>query len=114
MTIHLDSEVVIIGAGLSGLQAARILKDSGVRAVVLEARSRVGGKTLSVRDEDGVGVSDLGAEWLNDTTQPRVYQLASELELEFSEVRVRGESILQLLDGRLIRHPYGQQAPVSS
>ena len=111
----LDSatDVVIVGAGLSGLQAARSFKDAGLTTVVLEARSRIGGKTWSIADKDGAGVADLGAEWLNDTTQPQVYQLALKLGLEFAEVKVQGEAVLQGLDRALIRHPYGEQAPVS-
>lgn len=107
------AEVIIVGAGLSGLQAARSLTDAGITTVVLEARSRVGGTTWSVPNKDAVGVADVGAEWLNDTTQPRVYQLAVSLGLEFTEVKVHGESILQGLDKALIRHAYGEQAPVS-
>ena len=42
------TEAVSIGAGLSGLQAARSLHDAGVTTVVLEARSRIGGKTWSI------------------------------------------------------------------
>jgi hypothetical protein len=63
--------------------------------------------------KDGVGIADLGAEWLNDTTQPQVYQLARKLGLDFSEVKVQGEAALQDLNKALIRHPYGEQAPVS-
>ena len=110
---ELSTNVIIIGAGLSGLRAARSLNDAGIPTVVLEARSRVGGKTWSIADEDGVGVVDLGAEWLNDATQPQTYQLALELGLEFSEVKVQGEAILQDLNKALIKHPYGEQAPVS-
>jgi len=108
-----DTDVVIIGAGLSGLQAACSLKGAGVTTVLLEARSRVGGKTWSISHKDGVGIADLGAEWLNDTTHPQVYQLARKLGLDFSEVKVQGEAALQDLNKALIRHPYGEQAPVS-
>ena len=107
------TDVVIVGAGLSGLRAACSIKDAGLTTVVLEARSRIGGKTWSIADKDGAGVTDLGAEWLNDSTQPQVYQIALKLGLQFAEVKVQGEAVLQGLDGALIRHPYGEQAPVS-
>ncbi|RMZ78225.1 hypothetical protein DV738_g4028, partial [Chaetothyriales sp. CBS 135597] len=108
------TDVIIIGAGLSGLQAARSLQDAGLTTLLLEARSRVGGKTWSTAatDDDGLGVVDLGAEWLNDTTQPHVYQLAQALGLECREVKVQGEAVLQYLDNASIRHPYGEQAPL--
>ncbi|KAI0152968.1 amine oxidase [Xylariaceae sp. FL1272] len=105
-----EADVVVIGAGLSGLQAAYSLTEAGISTVVLEARSRVGGKTWSVPNENATGIADLGAEWLNDTTQPLVYQLATRLGLEFNEVKVQGESILQGFDNNLIRHEYGEQA----
>lgn len=110
---HSSTDVVIIGAGLSGLQAARSLSDVGITAVVLEARSRVGGKAWSIADKEAEGFIDLGAEWLNDVTQPHVFQLAYKLGLKFAEVEVQGEAILQDLDGTSIRHLYGEQAPVS-
>lgn len=106
-------DVVIVGAGLSGLQAAHSLTDAGASVLLLEARSRVGGKTWSVAHEDGEGVADLGAEWLNDSTQPHVYQLALKLGLECIEVKVQGDAMLHGLDNTLTRHPYGEQAPVS-
>ncbi|PIG79771.1 hypothetical protein AARAC_003313 [Aspergillus arachidicola] len=111
------TEVVIIGAGLSGLQAARSLQEAGVTTVVLEARSRVGGKTWSIpAGPNGNSVADLGAEWLNDATQPHVYQLARSLGLEFTEVQVKGDAVLHLkrseVDETVIRHPYGEQPPL--
>ncbi|KAI1157772.1 amine oxidase [Nemania serpens] len=105
-------DVIVVGAGLSGLQAASSLTEAGLSTVVLEARSRVGGKTWSVSNENAAGIADLGAEWLNDTTQPLVYQLAKRLGCDFNEVKVQGESILQGLDRELIRHEYGEQAPL--
>ncbi|KAL4738193.1 amine oxidase [Aspergillus similis] len=114
-----ETSVVVIGAGLSGLQAARSLQDRGIATVVLEARSRIGGKTWSIpAGPSGLGVADLGAEWLNDTTQPHVYQLAQALGLDLAEVQVEGDAVLQLSNGDeedhavVIRHPYGEQAPL--
>ena len=57
-------DVLIIGAGLSGLASAYQLRQLGVTAQVIEARSRVGGRTLSVRDEMNGTVADLGAAWI--------------------------------------------------
>lgn len=70
--------VVVVGAGLSGLACARRLADEGVDVLVLEARDRVGGRTLS-REHHGA-VFDHGGQWIGPS-QHRVRRLASELEV---------------------------------
>ena len=45
--------VVVVGAGLAGLYAARLLEHSGLDAVVVEARERVGGRVLTLDDIEG-------------------------------------------------------------
>ena len=47
------SEVIVIGAGLSGLNAASILSDEGYKVTVLEADNRVGGRVKSERSLPG-------------------------------------------------------------
>ena len=55
-------DVVVVGAGLSGLVTARRLQQEGLRVRVLEARERVGGRMLSHSLQNG-GVVDLGGQW---------------------------------------------------
>jgi len=55
-------DVVIVGAGLTGLTLANLLKEKGVSFVVLEARDRLGGRIHSVKVEDGP-VVEMGATW---------------------------------------------------
>ncbi|XP_072282498.1 L-amino-acid oxidase [Pyxicephalus adspersus] len=50
--IH-QKHVVIVGAGMSGMTAAKALKDAGHRVTVLEASNRVGGRVLTYRDPEG-------------------------------------------------------------
>jgi len=57
-------EIVIIGAGLAGLVAARDLLRAGREVIVVEARNRVGGRTWSVPFDAAGCLVDLGAEWL--------------------------------------------------
>lgn len=58
-------DVIVIGAGLAGLSAARCLKERGASVTVLEARSRVGGRARTERLPSG-HVVDHGAQFLSD------------------------------------------------
>jgi monoamine oxidase len=62
-----ETGVVIIGAGVAGLAAAATLRDSGTRAVVLEASGRAGGRAWTDYPAALGGVwFDMGAIWLHD------------------------------------------------
>jgi monoamine oxidase len=57
-------KVMVVGAGMSGLVVARILRDTGFPVVVLEARDRIGGRIWTDRS---LGVPcDLGASWIHN------------------------------------------------
>src|SRR4051795_11033876 len=75
----MSHDVVVIGAGLAGLAAARDLARGGADVVVLEARPRVGGRVEQVALDDGRLVQ-LGGEVVGNA-HSAYQQLVAELEL---------------------------------
>ncbi|WP_223635333.1 NAD(P)/FAD-dependent oxidoreductase [Corallococcus sp. EGB] len=59
------ADVVILGAGAAGLAAAERLMDQGLRIIVLEARDRVGGRMVTLRDPTTDVPLELGAEFVH-------------------------------------------------
>lgn len=71
-------DVAIIGAGVSGLVAARTLASLGINNVkVLEGRGRVGGRTID-RVMNGGGISEDGGQWIGPT-QNAILMLMNDL-----------------------------------
>ncbi|MCW8193678.1 flavin monoamine oxidase family protein [Proteobacteria bacterium 005FR1] len=93
-------DVVVVGAGMAGLTAARELRRAGREVLVLEARDRVGGRTLSKTLDNGV-VIDLGGQWVAPT-QTRVMRLVDEFKVDIFKTYTAGDSML-LFEGEVIR-----------
>lgn len=67
--------VLVLGAGMAGLGAARVLHDAGASVTVIEARHRIGGRTHTSRLWPDLPV-DMGASWIHGTTGNPVTELA--------------------------------------
>jgi monoamine oxidase len=101
-----DLDVIVVGAGISGLCAARVLERSRRDVLVLEATERVGGKMRTERL--GPDHVDLGAHWIGPG-QDRIATIAQELGVVTQPQPLRGRTVL-LAGGR--RHEYRGSIPL--
>jgi Flavin containing amine oxidoreductase/TAT (twin-arginine translocation) pathway signal sequence len=88
-----QADVIVVGAGLAGLAAARRLAAAGRSVLVLEARNRVGGRTWTI--DAGGTFLDLGGQWVGPT-QSRVVALAKAVGVRTFDVYAQGDRPLRL------------------
>lgn len=85
------ADVAVVGAGLAGLTTARKLAAAGRSVIVLEARNRVGGRTLN-HDIGGGRVAEAGGEFIGPT-QDHVRALATEVGVGVFDAYDTGQNI---------------------
>lgn len=76
--------IVIIGAGIAGLAAARELSAKGVETIILEARDRIGGRIYTIDDGRVTAPIELGAEFVHGDP-PEILDLAKTARLNIVE-----------------------------
>ena len=88
-----STDVIIVGAGLTGLALAKNLTERGINFLLLEGRDRIGGRIHSVETQDGATV-EMGATWFF----PRfinLLQLLKKLKVEISEQFTEGHTMYE-------------------
>lgn len=99
MRINDDSSkpVAIVGGGLAGLNAARLLYQSGVDFLLFEARGRPGGRILTIDETGRLGNDgfDLGPSWFWPAMQPAISKLVTELGLQSFAQNSEGDVVFE-------------------
>ena len=78
-------DVAILGAGVAGLAAARVLHEHEIDFIVLEARERIGGRIFSVRDESLPVAIELGAEFVHGSA-PELREIADDAGFAIADI----------------------------
>lgn len=125
-----SAEVIVIGAGAAGLAAARKLQDQGTDVVLLEGRSRIGGRVHTSNQWQGAPI-DLGASWIHGIRRNPITRLAKQAGAKWVEsdydnfgvyrengglLNAKEENQLELLFGRIdriVRSGQNSQRPLA-
>src|SRR3954466_3049913 len=97
----MDADVIVVGAGLAGLGAPPEVPGRGASALVLEARDRVGGRTLNEPIGEGK-VVEVGGQWIGPG-QDRIAALARDMKVDTFRTHSQGENVIEF-DGKLRRY----------
>jgi monoamine oxidase len=97
------TQVVVVGAGVAGLAAARDLTAAGLSVIVVEARARIGGRILTDRSRPDRPL-DLGASWIHDYDGNPITALAKE---------VGARIVVTNYDDQVVFGPGGKRLPAS-
>lgn len=99
----MQTDVLIVGGGLSGLRLAHLLSAAGIDFQLIEARNRLGGRILSLPAPDGGEKNDrydLGPAWFWPD-QPRIHRLLDEFDLAWFDQMSLGNLVVQEQSGEV-------------
>src|SRR3954469_4827653 len=104
------ADIIVVGAGLAGLTAARKIRAAGKSVIVMEAQNRVGGRTLS-EDIGGGEIADLGGTFVGPT-QDHGLALIKELGIPTFPTYNTGDNVFIRTDGR--RETFASDGPTGT
>ncbi len=106
--------IVVIGAGLSGLYATRLLQQAGHKVWLIEAGERIGGRVLSVSSKASGHRLDVGPAWFWPGMNPRISRLLQAMGLATFPQHSSGATVVEGQDGKLYKHQSAwEQSPAS-
>jgi monoamine oxidase len=76
-----DADVIVVGAGIAGIEAARVLESQGYKVVVLEGRDRIGGRIWTSRALQNIPL-DLGASWIQGTRNNPLVEITRQFKIK--------------------------------
>jgi monoamine oxidase len=92
-------DVIVIGAGVSGLKSASLLKSNGHNVKILEARNRIGGR---IDSDSSLGYTlDLGAAWIHGITDNPIYELSKTnniqtISFDYDDVKLHSTTLAKI------------------
>jgi len=90
-----NQKVIIVGAGLSGLILAYLLKQKGIQSIVLEANSRIGGRIQTITGTSGVTI-EMGATWFGKQ-HPTLLAMLDSLAIPYFKQHTKGVSLFETM-----------------
>ncbi|MDF0604935.1 FAD-dependent oxidoreductase [Neisseriaceae bacterium TC5R-5] len=101
----MDKEnIVVVGAGLSGLIAAKLLNEQGHAVLLIESRARLGGRLMGASPSGQAPFLDLGAAWVWPEMNPRLTHWIKRLELDLFEQHSQGATLMELPQNEVRRY----------
>jgi monoamine oxidase len=107
----IKTDILIIGGGLTGLTLAYLLRNTGRKVIVVEARDRIGGRILTIGGQDQATV-EMGATWLSQA-HSNLKALLNELGLNTFQQKLGSKAIYEptsMSPHQLVTLPKQQQA----
>ena len=96
----MEAEIAILGAGLTGLNLARRLENAGKEVILIEARTRLGGRIYTKKSANNTSI-EMGATWLG-SQHSNLLALLDELDIQIYE---------QFMDGITYFQPFSTSPP---